>query len=546
MIQNCMTNCLTFKEKKDFGNRPHLYLRGQFFYCRLELPSFDGKRCFKCFSLHTNNYFEARQKMATTDDIDVLFNNLNNLYNQLCWEKQFVTKTNGQKVSIPMLSRYNDHNVLYELEKAYWACYDPDIDKKIEDYEDKATQIYFSLSEHPADENIHDLKKKAIDYRRTADKLRIYKRYLQEVKDVLPIIQEILEPETYKTTIRRNISMNEKERPALIIRTILETIQQRDNNVSEGKKREQSIMTEILNVVGLTLDDDYSKLHTVENMNKITSYLQRLSIQDDSKKRRVTCLSKIVSYVCTMYPDFYKDNILMALPKLQRTPTNERKPHLDYTKDELLNIFKPQHDFFKDNPDAFWACAIALFTGSRRTAATTLQYGDFPIKEGIQCISFNKKHDIKKMKTSATIRTIPMHSKLIELGFLDYISRHKKERNASDEDFIFPQCLTRNGKPNNHFFRYFPKFLESIGIEPETDEGSHDFHSFRKNVNLALIDAKVDSTYINQIIGWEGKDTRETYYSGHDLLSIKKELEKLHYDFLEPAFAEWKKIMAEK
>ena len=81
--------------------------------------------------------------MATTDDIDVLFNNLNNLYNQLCWEKQFVTKTNGQKVSIPMLSRYNDHNVLYELEKAYWACYDPDIDKKIEDYEDKATQIYF-------------------------------------------------------------------------------------------------------------------------------------------------------------------------------------------------------------------------------------------------------------------------------------------------------------------------------------------------------------------------------------------------------------------
>ena len=72
------------------------------------------------------------------------------------------------------------------------------------------------------------------------------------------------------------------------------------------------------------------------------------------------------------------------------------------------------------------------------------------------------------------------------------------------------------------------------------------FTHLEKTLTLPLIDAKVDSTYINQIIGWEGKDTRETYYSGHDLLSIKKELEKLHYDFLEPAFAEWKKIMAEK
>ena len=547
MIKNCMTNCMTSKEKKHVGNHPHLYLRGQIFYCRIELPSFDGKRRFKSFSLQTSNYFEARLRMVNTDDIDVIFSTLNNLYNQLCWENKIVIKTNGQKVSISVLSQYNDPDLLRKVEKTYWECYDPDIDKKIEENEDKATQIYYHLSGQSSPENYDGWMEQARDFRRTADKLRIYQSHLQKVKDVLPRIQEILEPER---SVIQTVSVAKPTSPTLIIRDILQKVQDRDNNVPEVQKREQSILTKILDVVDLTLDDDYSKFHSVENINKITSYIQDLPVRNDGKRERITCLSKIVNYVCTLYPDFYKNNILMALPKLPRTASHERKPHLGYTKDELRNIFNPQHNFFIDDPkggsDVFWACMIALFTGARKTASITLQYSDFPIVDGIQCISFNKNHPIKKMKNNASIRIIPIHSKLIEMGFLDYKDRHKKERNASDEDFIFPKCQTRNGEPNNHFFRYLPEFLKSIGIEPETEEGTHDFHSFRKNINLAFIDAQVDPTYVQQIIGWDGDTVREKYYSKHKIPELQRELEKLHYDFLEPAFAEWKKIMATK
>ena len=549
MIQKCMTNCMTLRKKKRSGNLPHLYLRGNIFYCRLELPSLNGKRCFKCFSLHTGNYFEARLKMVNTNDIDVLFNNLDNLYDQLCWEKQLVTKTGGQKVSIPVLSQYNDPDLLRKLEKTYWECYDPDIDKKIEENEDKATQIYYNLSGQSSSEGYGSAIELARNFRKTADKLRIYQRKLKKIKDVLPRIQEILEPETYKRTGIQTAPVAKPTPPTLIIRKILEDIQKRDKNVPEVQKREQTNITNMLDIVGLTLDDDYSKFHSVENMNKITSYIQDLPVKNDGKRERITCLNKIVNYVCTMYPDFYKNNILMALPKLPRTARNERKPHLPYTEAELLNIFNPQHDFFINNKggyDVFWACMIALFTGSRKTAAITLQYGDFKDEKGIQCISFNKNHPIKKMKNDCSLRKIPMHSKLIELGFWDYIVRHKKERNATNEDFIFPKCLTKNGKPNNHFFRYLPEFLKSIGIEPETEEGTHDFHSFRKNINLAFIDAQVDPTYVQQIIGWDGDTVREKYYSKHKIPELQRELEKLHYDFLEPAFAEWKKIMATK
>ena len=60
-----------------------------------------------------------------------------------------------------------------------------------------------------------------------------------------------------------------------------------------------------------------------------------------------------------------------------------------------------------------------------------------------------------------------------------------------------------------------------------TSDG-HDFHSFRKNANLALIDAHVDGTYINQIIGWEGRDVREISYSEHELIRIKKVYKESH------------------
>ena len=33
---------------------------------------------------------------------------------------------------------------------------------------------------------------------------------------------------------------------------------------------------------------------------------------------------------------------------------------MHYSKEQLLEIFDPKHNYFKENPDAFWACMIAL------------------------------------------------------------------------------------------------------------------------------------------------------------------------------------------
>lgn len=55
MTENCMANCMAPKL--------HLQLRNKIFYYRVELPRVNNKRRYKIISLHTQNYFEAQEKI---------------------------------------------------------------------------------------------------------------------------------------------------------------------------------------------------------------------------------------------------------------------------------------------------------------------------------------------------------------------------------------------------------------------------------------------------------------------------------------------------
>lgn len=56
--KKCMANCMAQSKIQ-----PHLWLRNNVFYCRIELSRVGGKRRYLCYSLHTNSYYEALGKM---------------------------------------------------------------------------------------------------------------------------------------------------------------------------------------------------------------------------------------------------------------------------------------------------------------------------------------------------------------------------------------------------------------------------------------------------------------------------------------------------
>jgi len=56
MFKKCMAKCYAGADK-------NLYLRGKIFYYMIELPRENGKRRYYIKSLHTDNYYEAREKV---------------------------------------------------------------------------------------------------------------------------------------------------------------------------------------------------------------------------------------------------------------------------------------------------------------------------------------------------------------------------------------------------------------------------------------------------------------------------------------------------
>ena len=58
--------------------------------------------------------------------------------------------------------------------------------------------------------------------------------------------------------------------------------------------------------------------------------------------------------------------------------------------------------------------------------------------------------------------------------------------------------------------------------------------------------AGISESFINDIIGWEGKTVMLHHYSNHQLDEIKYQMDCFEYDFLKDHFAKWKEIMAKK
>ncbi|MBE6448104.1 MAG: site-specific integrase [Alphaproteobacteria bacterium] len=511
MTEKCMANCMA---------KPiHLHLRNKIFYYRVELPRVNNKRRYKIISLHTQNYYEAQEKIRQMEELQEKFARLQKLYFNLIYIR----------VSIPSgIPSGNNFGVI-----------STGISEK-------------KLSDENKVEDVKELYTLILSLSKQVEALTEGQQALiEKVSDIVPNIKEFLGP-TIVSLIQSQFSCklpNETDTTTYTIGKVLDflLLRKQATNTENYQNRKKQAIVKALEEAGLSLNDDYIKFHNVNTVEKITkSIIIDKTIKNDNKKMKVRYLKELAACGNNLNPDLYSTNIINVFPQIENTKKADKSPHQPYTKEQLLEIFNPKYDFFKNNPDAFWTCMIALFTGARMNAAITLQYKDIFTKDGIACIQFLSDHSIKQLKNEASERLVPIHKQLLELGFVDYIKRKQTKLKAKDTDFIITKCQTKSGQYNNKYFtRELSPFFTDIRVKTEANDG-YDFHSFRKNISIAMQDAGIINTYINDVIGWEGKSTMEQSYSNHRLEEIKAQLNKFEYDFLKPHFAKWKTIMAKK
>ncbi|EKT4074182.1 site-specific integrase [Stenotrophomonas maltophilia] len=178
-----------------------------------------------------------------------------------------------------------------------------------------------------------------------------------------------------------------------------------------------------------------------------------------------------------------------------------------YDHEQIQTIFSPSN-FEKLSQNAKWASLIGLYTGARASEVGQLLVTDVFNEGKLACIRISDEGENQKVKTEVSLRTVPLHPALIELGLLVWV----ESRRAAGHKRLFPQAkgTALNGQ-GNWITKAFSRHLSVIGKDwPKAKRG---FHSLRKTFIQELQGLGVSSELRAQIVGHELDDEHHATYS---------------------------------
>ena len=138
----------------------------------------------------------------------------------------------------------------------------------------------------------------------------------------------------------------------------------------------------------------------------------------------------------------------------------------------------------------YWLPLIGLYSGMRLEEIAQLQVQDLREVDGIWVFDVNGKGD-KKVKTQQSERLVPVHSKLIEMGLIQYCNQVKGSQ-------LWPELKRGNdGFYSSPFSKWFGRYKKKVGI----DNPKVTFHSLRHTFINALKQHGVEEAKIKELVG---------------------------------------------
>ncbi len=158
-----------------------------------------------------------------------------------------------------------------------------------------------------------------------------------------------------------------------------------------------------------------------------------------------------------------------------------------------VTTYAPVHG---PKPNQYWLPFLGLYTGARLNELCQLYTDDVVTIDGIACIHIRATRPDQKLKTVSSGRLVPVHSKLLALGFLEYVTKMKEAGNER----VFPEltCHKKHGysaAPSKWFIRV----RERLGFRD--DAAKKDFHSFRHTLADHLKQKGVAESFVGGLLG---------------------------------------------
>jgi integrase len=139
--------------------------------------------------------------------------------------------------------------------------------------------------------------------------------------------------------------------------------------------------------------------------------------------------------------------------------------------------------------DRWWIAQVAVYSGARLEEISQLTKADVYETRGTWILDINKtvvEGRSQKIKNKPSARKIPMHPKLIDMGFLEHVERSKgprvfasldaghKDRYGENVGKAFSALKTKAGFDARHNFHSFRHSFEDAGAEAEVPEDARE------------------------------------------------------------------------
>lgn len=178
----------------------------------------------------------------------------------------------------------------------------------------------------------------------------------------------------------------------------------------------------------------------------------------------------------------------------------------------------------------WWLPLLALYHGPRLEELCQLRGTDI-VEDESDHIWFMNFHKGMKLKNEASIRKVPIHSAVIDLGFLALAE-------GAGSNLLFSK-LVQGGRDNKYGYEYsqdFTKYRRAIGVYQKLI----DFHSFRHNATTKLLDEGERTTLeVDELTGHDSEERKHfkrrqrsqslEYFGGFRLSVLKEAIETISY-----------------
>lgn len=235
--------------------------------------------------------------------------------------------------------------------------------------------------------------------------------------------------------------------------------------------------------------------------------------------------------VRTLFDWAAQNDLIPANPaKDVRIKKDKAEKRKDFNIDDLNAVFAGPVHAKGDRPiqgrgeAAYWLPLLALFMGARREELGQLRVSDVqqaPYMDASEkrqqawCIDITDEPDAaeglpNQVKNAGSRRLIPLHPKLIELGFIDYVQGLPNQKGR-----VFPELkpVGVGQKLTDKWGQWFSKYKQACGV---TDKGKV-FHSFRHTWKTYANQSKMLDRVQRYFQGHEGKDVADSYGSAPSL-----------------------------